>query len=84
MERMTIEVSALYYYPIKSCRGITLGEAQLDARGIAGDRAYMVIDEDGGFLTQRELPRMALIEPRPRGGSGLVVNAPGMSPGSWA
>ena len=78
MERMTVEVSALYYYPIKSCRGIAVGEAQLDARGIAGDRTYMVIDEDGGFLTQRELPRMALIEPRPTS-HGLAVDAPGMS-----
>jgi uncharacterized protein YcbX len=76
---MTIVVSALYYYPIKSCRGIALGEAVLDARGIAGDRAYMVIDEDGGFLTQRELPRMALIEPRPStDGTSLAVDAPGM------
>jgi uncharacterized protein YcbX len=76
---MTIEIASLHFYPIKSCRGIALGAARLDARGIAGDRAYMVVDGDGGFLTQRELPRMALIEPRPDG-EGLVIEAPGMEP----
>jgi uncharacterized protein YcbX len=79
MVRMTIQIASLHFYPIKSCRGIALGAARLDARGIAGDRAYMVVDEDGGFLTQRELPRMALIEPRPDG-EGLLIEAPGMEP----
>lgn len=39
----------------------------------------MIVDENGVFLSQRRLPRMALIEPRFEG-SDLVVTAPGMSP----
>ncbi|MBC7895869.1 MAG: MOSC domain-containing protein [Cytophagaceae bacterium] len=56
-------VTALIRYPIKSCRGTALTEAPVGARGIVGDREYMIVDADGGFLTQREVPRMALVVP---------------------
>jgi hypothetical protein len=39
----------------------------------------MVVDEEGNFLTQRELPRMALVSPRLTGGV-LEITAPGMPP----
>jgi uncharacterized protein len=39
----------------------------------------MLVDREGTFLSQRKLPRMALIEPRPQG-DGLRVTAPGMEP----
>jgi uncharacterized protein YcbX len=55
-------ISALFVYPIKSCRGIALQEARLDARGLTHDREWMVVDEHGRFLTQREYPRLARIE----------------------
>jgi uncharacterized protein YcbX len=55
-------LSGLYIYPVKSLRGISLSAATLDALGLAGDRRFMVVDESGRFLTQRTLPRMALIE----------------------
>ena len=58
-----LRISALHWYPIKSCRGAPLAEAVVGARGIVGDRAFMVVDADGRFLTQRTLPQMALIEP---------------------
>ena len=69
----------LYYYPIKSCRGASLDEADVGPRGIAADRHWMVVDADGNFLSQRELPRMALIEPRLRNGT-LEVAAPETEP----
>ena len=52
----------LCIYPIKSARGISLRSARLDARGLELDRRWMLIDDHGGFLTQRKLPRMALIQ----------------------
>lgn len=58
-----ITVTGLYRYPIKSCAGTALDSATLDARGIEHDRRWMVVDAAGGFRTQRELPRMALIHP---------------------
>ena len=57
-----IQVSALYYYPVKSCRGIALPEAQIDQQGICRDRRLMIVDPNGRFLTQRGHPRVALVE----------------------
>ncbi|CAA9573561.1 MAG: Flavodoxin reductases (ferredoxin-NADPH reductases) family 1 [uncultured Thermomicrobiales bacterium] len=76
-------VTALYHYPIKSCAGAALDVAALDARGIVHDREFMLVDAaNGRFLTQRELPRMALITPRLDDGADtvLTVSAPGVSP----
>lgn len=67
----------LYQYPIKSCRGTSLDEAIVGRRGIVADRHWMVTHDGGKFLSQRELPRMALIEPRLTNGT-LEVTAPGM------
>ncbi|MEW6270687.1 MAG: MOSC N-terminal beta barrel domain-containing protein [Thermodesulfobacteriota bacterium] len=74
-------LSALHVYPVKSCRGIAPARWQLDAFGLAGDRSWMVVDERGTFLTQREEPRLALVEARfaddDGRGAGVVLAAPG-------
>jgi hypothetical protein len=54
-------VSGLFIYPVKSLRGLAINSAAVDALGLVGDRRFMVVDEQGKFLTQRTLPRMALI-----------------------
>ncbi|WP_456418273.1 MOSC domain-containing protein [Thiolapillus sp.] len=74
---MSIVLSGLYRYPVKSLRGERLASMQVDARGLLYDRHWMLVDEEGRFLTQRELPRMALVRPRIEE-SGLVLGAPGM------
>lgn len=74
---MLATVSRLFIYPVKSCAGIALGSAELTEAGLALDRAWMVVDEDGEFLSQRELPRMALIQPELTA-TQLVLRAPGM------
>ena len=70
-------ISALHVYPIKSCAGVALTEGLLVETGLEFDRAWMVVDLDGNMLTQRELPRMALVQPTFKG-SELVLRAPGM------
>jgi hypothetical protein len=74
-------LSQLLLYPIKSCAGFAVEEATLLESGLAAqgvhDREWMLVTEAGQFLTQREFPRMALIESRP-GGGNLRVRAPGM------
>jgi hypothetical protein len=57
-----LRLSALCVYPVKSCRGIAVPAAAVDEFGLAGDRRFLVVDAAGRFLTQRTLPRMALIE----------------------
>jgi uncharacterized protein len=73
----TCTLDALYVYPIKSCAGVALTEGLLVETGIEFDRAWMVVDEDGAMLTQRELPRMALVQSLFKH-SELVLRAPGM------
>lgn len=58
----SVEITGLNIYPVKSCRGIALREALLTARGLEHDREWMVVDYAGRFVTQRQLPRLALIE----------------------
>jgi hypothetical protein len=70
-------LSALAVYPIKSCAGLLLPEALLVETGLEFDRAWMVVDEHGEMLTQREWPRMALVQPQFKH-SELVLRAPGM------
>lgn len=76
-------VSALYIYPIKSCRGIALDRARVTSTGLAQDRRWLLINDKHSFITQREQPRMALIAPELHG-NGLRVNAPDMPPLSVA
>ena len=71
-------LSALRIYPIKSCGGIAVEGWEVDERGLRHDRRWMLVDETGCFMSQRELPRMALIKVRIES-DGLVVDAPGMS-----
>lgn len=70
-------IASLYIYPVKSCAGVALQEAELTDAGLDLDRAWMVVDASGEFVTQRELPRMALIQVSLRGGE-VVLRAPGM------
>jgi len=74
-------LSQLFIYPIKSCAGMAVDKAFLLESGLSAqgvhDREWMLVTEEGRFLTQREFPRMALIQPRPSGGN-LRVRAPGM------
>jgi uncharacterized protein len=72
-----IRISALYTYPIKSCAGLSQEQITLGRRGPMHDREWMVVDAGGMFITQREIPCMALITPALDSG-GITVNAPGM------
>ncbi len=56
-----MRVSALNIYPVKSLSGIPLERASLGVRGLAYDRHWMVVDQVGRFVTQRQLPAMARV-----------------------
>ena len=77
MSDVDVRIAALHVYPVKSCAGVTLTESLLIETGFEFDRTWMVVDEAGRFLTQRELPRMALIRPTLRT-LDMVLRAPGM------
>ncbi|HBB33806.1 MAG TPA: MOSC domain-containing protein [Cyanobacteria bacterium UBA9273] len=70
-----ITLSGIYIYPIKSAGGISLETSQVGNLGFEYDRRWMLVDERGKFLTQRQLPRMALIKVQ-LAEDCLVVEAP--------
>jgi len=74
---VTPVITDLYLYPVKSCRGIRVADAALWETGLLLDRFWMVIDEDCQFVTQRNLPRLALIETALKF-EQLRLKAPGM------
>lgn len=41
---MTISISKLFLYPIKSCRGIQVDSAEITPLGFKNDRAYMLVE----------------------------------------
>ncbi len=70
-------IGRLFVYPVKSCAGVELQQALLTETGLDLDRAWMVVDRLGEFVSQRELPRMALIRPQLKTHE-VVLRAPGM------
>jgi uncharacterized protein YcbX len=70
-------VASLHVHPVKSCAGISLNESLLIETGLEFDRAWMLVDEAGEFVTQRELPKLALVRPDLRH-ADMVLRAPGM------
>jgi uncharacterized protein YcbX len=60
---MSIEarIAALYHYPLKSAGGVELERALLTSAGLEDDRRWMLVSLAGRFITQRELPRLALL-----------------------
>jgi uncharacterized protein len=60
MTRLTL--SEIWIYPVKSLGGIRLQSAQVREKGLEHDRRWMLVDEQGRFMTQRTTPSMALFK----------------------
>ncbi len=72
-------IARLFVHPVKSCAGVEVSEALLTPAGLELDRAFMVVDAQGRFLTQRQHPRMALVRPQIGAQEPLLrLQAPGM------
>ncbi|MGI0479511.1 MOSC domain-containing protein [Geminocystis sp. CENA526] len=64
-----MKIHHLFIYPIKSCQGISLTKGEVTFKGLKDfyqpaffDREFMLVDEKGNFLTQRQYPQMATIK----------------------
>ncbi|WP_286222624.1 MOSC domain-containing protein [Marinobacter apostichopi] len=57
-----MNVHSLWVYPVKSLAGIRVDQLELDDFGPAGDRRWMIVDEEGHFVTQRSHPELANIQ----------------------
>ncbi len=67
-----MRLSQINIYPIKSLAGIPVQESAIESRGLSFDRRWMLVDDDNRFLTQREIPAMALIKVRMEKGNPVV------------
>ena len=56
-------IESLTIYPVKSCRPIPLQQAKLTPFGLEGDRQWMIVDENGGMITQRKYPQLTQLAP---------------------
>lgn len=75
---MSLVVTDLYRYPVKSCRGEPLRAAPVEPWGLAGDRRWMITDTSGDVVSARERPRLLLVTPVPGRDGGIRLAGPGM------
>ena len=62
-----LKLSEIYIYPVKSLGGIRLNFANITTRGLENDRRFMLVDENGRFLSQREHPQLAIFQTKIEG-----------------
>lgn len=78
---MTLTVSSLHVYPVKSVAGLSLDTVEVRPRGLAGDRRYVIVDEQGKFITARENPALLSISAALHAdGVWLTLSASGHAP----
>ncbi|MGZ5009510.1 MAG: MOSC domain-containing protein [Methylobacter sp.] len=70
-------LSGIFIYPVKSLAGISANSWPVTGKGFQHDRKWMIIDNDRQFLSQRKLPKMALIKTALTN-KNLILSAPGM------
>ena len=70
-------LTALYRYPVKSLRGESHSRLDVRRRGLLGDRDWMLVDDAGRFVTQRQQPQMALVTATRLDDDSLRLSAPG-------
>ncbi|GCB52253.1 MOSC domain-containing protein [Streptomyces sp. NL15-2K] len=73
-------LQSIHVHPVKAFRGLAPRQAVVEPWGLAGDRRWVLIDDGGKVVTQREHPRLALAAAELLPGGGVRLSAPGMDP----
>lgn len=60
-----MKLGAIHIHPVKGGRAIALDTAEVNREGLAGDRRWMLVDADGRFQSQREMPSLARLGTEP-------------------
>jgi uncharacterized protein len=74
---MAPSVASLHIYPIKSLGGFSVEHARITDRGFEHDRRWMLVDEQGTFVTQREIAEMACLHCSPLANGFRVTDVRG-------
>jgi len=69
------QLTSIHRFPVKSCRGESLDAAVVEPWGLAGDRRWMVVDDEGVVITAREVNQLVLVHPEITP-TGLRLTAP--------
>jgi uncharacterized protein len=56
-----VRLVCIHIYPMKAGRAVDLGQSLVEPWGLAGDRRWLLVDEDGRFVSQREEPSLARV-----------------------
>ncbi|WP_437609020.1 YcbX family protein [Erwinia sp. V71] len=70
-----ISLTRLFIHPVKSMRGLQVSHALALDSGLALDRAFMITEPSGKFITARQFPQMVLFTPAQLP-DGLYLQAP--------
>jgi hypothetical protein len=76
---MTSRLSSIHIYPMKSCSPLERGECEIEARGLIGDRRWMVVNDAGKAVTARDCPQLTLVQAGLEGSGAIRLDAPGMA-----
>ncbi|MEN3794454.1 MOSC N-terminal beta barrel domain-containing protein [Fulvimarina sp. MAC3] len=60
-----MKLGAIHIHPVKGGRAISQAAAELNREGLRNDRRWMLVDADGRFQTQREMPQLARLDAEP-------------------
>jgi uncharacterized protein len=71
-----IRLASIRIYPMKAARALNLDESRVEPWGLAGDRRWLLVDEDGRFISQREESSLARVVVS-CGPDGIRVSAEG-------
>jgi len=74
-----MRVTAIYTYPVKGCHRMERETARVEPWGLDGDRRWLIVDEHGIGLTQRQHRILVTLRAVSRPG-GLTLDAPGLAP----
>ena len=73
-------LTSIHIYPLKGGRGLDLGASAVEPWGLAGDRRWLLVDENGRFISQREHASLARLVVGYAPGGGLLVTTAGHPP----
>jgi len=74
-EETGLRLASIHIYPMKAARAVDLDESLVEPWGLAGDRRWLLVDEDGRFVSQREEPSLARVVVTPLTGTISVTSA---------
>jgi uncharacterized protein len=70
-----LQLSEIWIYPVKSLGGIRVDRARVKEKGLHNDRRWMLVDENGMFMTQRAHPALALFKVKELSDAFIKVQA---------